>query len=97
MKELYTNGSVVSRIEIFDDFFGYNSGIYQYVTGNSRGFHNVRVVGYGEENDGTKWWLVANTWNQGWGDNGYVKVQRGVNMIHIEDDITAGLPDLNYN
>jgi len=23
--------------------------------------------------------------------------EKGANMIHIEDDITAGLPDLNYN
>lgn len=96
MHELITNGPFVVQIELFDDFFGYKSGVYQYVTGRSDGFHDVRLVGYGEETDGTKYWLIANSWNKGWGDNGYIKVLRGVNTIHIEDDVATGLPDVEY-
>ena len=40
-------------------------------------------MGYGVE-DGVKYWLLANSWNENWGDKGYFKVLRGENHISIE-------------
>ncbi|KAI8525694.1 hypothetical protein RHMOL_Rhmol13G0249300 [Rhododendron molle] len=40
--------------------------------------HGVTVVGYGTSSDGTKYWLVKNSWSSGWGENGYMKMERDV-------------------
>ena len=49
----------------------------------------VRIVGWGTESGGD-YWLVANSWNSGWGDNGFFKIARGVNECGIESDVCAG-------
>jgi len=38
--------------------------------------HVVVMVGYGEEADGTKYWLVRNSWSPAWGEQGYIKLLR---------------------
>ena len=43
--------------------------MYQHVSGDELGGHAVRMLGWGVE-DGTPYWLVANSWNTDWGDNG---------------------------
>jgi cathepsin B len=48
-------------------------------------------LGWGVEN-GTPYWLVANSWNSDWGDNGYFRILRGKDECGIEGSISAGLP-----
>jgi len=69
------------------------SGVYQYTGGDYMGGHAIRILGWGEEN-GTPYWLAANSWNNDWGNNGFFKFIRGRNECGMESDVVAGLPKL---
>ena len=86
-----TNGPVETAFDVFSDFLNYKSGVYQHVTGNLLGSHAVKILGWGVEN-GTPYWLAANSWNTDWGDKGFFKILRGRNECHFEYEIVAGLP-----
>jgi cathepsin B len=84
-----TNGPVEISITVYDDFLTYKSGVYTHVSGSELGGHAVRMLGWGTEN-GVDYWLVANSWNNGWGDNGFIKIRRGTNECGIEESVVAG-------
>ena len=66
-------------------------GVYQHTSGGILGGHAIKILGWGEEN-GSPYWLVANSWNPDWGLHGYFKILRGSNECGIEDQVVAGLP-----
>ncbi|XP_066554666.1 cathepsin B [Amia ocellicauda] len=93
MSELYKNGPVEGAFTVYEDFLLYKSGVYRHVTGSAVGGHAIKILGWGEEN-GTPYWLAANSWNTDWGDNGFFKILRGEDHCGIESEIVAGIPKL---
>ncbi|KAG7947473.1 hypothetical protein I3843_14G096400 [Carya illinoinensis] len=59
------------------DFQFYSSGIFIGACGTSLG-HGVTAIGYRITNDGTKYWLVKNSWGTKWAEAGYIRMQRDV-------------------
>lgn len=89
MNEISSKGPMEIAMTVYEDFLSYKTGVYKHVTGQALGGHAMRVIGYGTENN-QKYWLVTNSWNESWGDNGYIKILRGVNECGIEGQGVAG-------
>lgn len=58
----------------------YEGGVWYFPCGTSLD-HGVLIVGYGTETDifgqQMPYWTVKNSWSEGWGDNGYIYIERG--------------------
>jgi cathepsin X len=91
MQEIYQRGPIACGIAVPDSLETYTGGIYQDTTGDKNIVHDVSVVGYGVEN-GTKYWVVRNSWGSHYGESGFVRVIRGVNNIGIESDCAWAVP-----
>jgi cathepsin X len=91
MQEIYQRGPLACGIAVPDSLENYTSGIYHDTTGDQDICHDVSIVGYGVEN-GTKYWLVRNSWGAHWGENGFFRVIRGINNIAIESDCSWATP-----
>jgi cathepsin B len=90
-QSLYNNGPIEVGFNVYDDFISYKSGIYTKTPGAQMlGGHAVKIVGWGKEN-GVEHWIVANSWNTTWGENGFFRI--AFKQCNIENGI-AGDPSL---
>ena len=105
MEEIFKNGPVVTSFEPTPDFIYFKSGVYKPIKKTAwQSFghnvakewvkvdHSVLITGWGETNDGTKFWVVRNSWGPRWGLNGFFKIIRGENALGIESVCEAGIP-----
>jgi len=93
VQDIYQNGPITGMFFVKQSFLTYKSGVYQpkSIFEPMLGGHAIKIMGYGNE-DGTPYWLVANSWNEQWGDHGYFKIKRGSNTCMIESAVINGGP-----
>ena len=85
MNEIYKHGPVSCGIDCVPILDAKGPGVFKSKeTGHIN--HLISVVGWGETDDGTPYWIMRNSWGEYWGDNGYLKIYRGNNTISIEED-----------
>jgi hypothetical protein len=100
--ELHFRGPVQATMRVTPEFFLYQSGVYRcggssYDRQNPRyanlaGYHSVRLIGWGTSiNPRTQqeesYWIAANSWGTGWGNNGYFHIRFG--ECEIEETVIA--------
>jgi|Transcript_20680 cathepsin B len=93
-QDIYQNGPITGMFFVHQSFLAYKSGVYK--AGNPLsdpmlGGHAIKIMGWGTEN-GAPYWLVANSWNEDWGDHGFFKIDRGHNQCQIENAMINGGP-----
>jgi hypothetical protein len=71
---LVTRGPLMTGMNVYEDFYYYNGGVYREAYGGYVGDHAVCIVGY---NDAQGYWICKNSWSTGWGDNGWFKIGYG--------------------
>lgn len=69
-------------------FINYASGIYNDIKCSSNEDsldHALDIVGYGtDETTKQDYWLLKNSWGKDWGENGFMRIARGINKCGIE-------------
>ncbi|XP_061392985.1 procathepsin L [Musca vetustissima] len=82
-KVIATLGPVACSVNGLESLLLYKRGIYSDEECNKGEVnHSVLVVGYGSEN-GQDYWIVKNSWDKAWGEEGYFRLPRGKNFCGI--------------
>jgi len=93
-QEIYQHGPITGMFFVHQSFLSYKSGVYKaglFFRDPMLGGHAIKIIGWGTE-AGAPYWLVANSWNEDWGDHGFFKIDRGHNQCQIENALVNGGP-----
>jgi len=89
--EIMKNGPIETGFMVYQDFMYYAGGIYKHTNGALLGGHAVKIIGWGEEN-GTEYWICANSWGVSWGEQGFFRIAQG--ECGIDSNGIAGVPSI---
>jgi len=88
-KEIYARGPISCGIDAAP-ILTYHGGVAkmagEYVD------HVVSVVGWGNDPVDGPYWMVRNSWGEYWGLMGYIKVAKGNNALHLEEQCSWAVP-----
>lgn len=96
MAEIYARGPISCGIDA-SPILNYTGGVFIDNTGAQSIDHIISVVGWGQEYVASvgkvvPYWLIRNSWGRYWGEQGWMKLIRGINNLAIESDCSWGVP-----
>jgi len=104
MLNLMRWGPLVMGFVVYENFLNEYDGTTIYSpqlrdkrAGSGQVGHAVRVVGWGEayqEGILIKYWICANSWGTGWGDDGYFRIERVNPLLQMEINHMALWPQI---
>jgi len=84
MMSIMEYGSILMSV-IAQGFKAVKGGVYD-IEKSGPVTHAVLGVGWGTLN-GVDYWLIKNSWGKRWGDNGYIKVKRGIIKTNYQNGV----------
>jgi len=85
---IYSYGPVCAAVYVGDYFQGYSSGVFDIEESRPSGFlcagapkppnHAIMLVGW---DDSQNAWILKNSWGEGWGLDGYMLIEYGINQV----------------
>lgn len=83
-REVFNRGPLHAPMMLTDEFLVYKEGIFTptrkgqpvYDAAGKPIVHVVTLLGWGKS-EGQPYWVVGNSWGEGWGENGYARVAVG--------------------
>ncbi|KAI3495921.1 hypothetical protein L1887_38268 [Cichorium endivia] len=75
MYKVIANQPLACCMEWNENVSAYKEGVFDGDCG-PKIQHAISVVGYDQTPDGQKYWIIKNSWGEGWGEKGYMRLAR---------------------
>jgi C1A family cysteine protease len=67
---IYEN-PISAGLNVYEDFYYYTGGVYEYVAGEYLAGHAIVIVGWDDEEE---CFIIKNSWDTDWGESGYFRI-----------------------
>ena len=90
--EIFARGPIACGVHADMKFVNYTGGIYEEVLQQPQINHEIAVVGWGINEEGTEYWVGRNSWGTYWGEDGFFRIKMHENNLGIEQDCCWAVP-----